>query len=468
MDTKWQPSLKDHPGPKYKALADTLKDGIRVGALPAGSKLPPVRDLAWKLSITPGTVARAYTILTDAGICEATVGRGTFVANLPTMPEPDPMAINGVPHGSGGLTPDVRLLSPALPNMGQAELIRELMKRVAIDPPSGLMHYPSREGFKPAREAVVDWLAGAPIGALSEEDVVLCHGGQNGISLALQTILTGHRPVILVEELAYPGFRRAAELLRAEVIPVPMDEDGIIPEALQEEAQKHGAQALCTSCEVHNPTAIFTPESRRREIAAVAERNDFQILEDDCYRMGPSQAPTYRMLAPRRGWYVSSISKTLTPALRIGFTIAPHQCGAGLRRSAENGFFGLATPLGDLTMMLLQDPRTRIIAEKVRAEIERHVKCMVNHLGAHDLTWREDVPIAWLKLPTGWRAGAFCQAAAEHSIKIRPAEEFACRDARVPHAVRIAINAQLPFERFEGAMETLRDLLDNPPERIGV
>ncbi|MEL7206516.1 MAG: PLP-dependent aminotransferase family protein, partial [Pseudomonadota bacterium] len=48
------------------------------------------------------------------------------------------------------------------------------------------------------------------------------------------------------------------------------------------------------------------------------------------------------------------------------------------------------------------------------------------------------------------------------------AEEFACRDARVPHAVRIAINAQLPFERFEGAMATLRDLLDNPPERIGV
>ena len=281
-------------------------------------------------------------------------------------------------------------------------------------------------------------------------------------------MLTGPKPVVLVEELAYPGFRRAAELLRAEVVPVPMDENGIIPEALEELAQLHEAQALCTSCEVHNPTAIFTPEQRRHEIAAVAERYDFQIIEDDCYRMGPFRAPSYRMIAPQHGWYISSISKTLTPALRIGFAIAPDGKGAGLRMAAENGFFGLAAPLGDLATLLLRDPRTVRMAEKVRADVARHVKSMVNHLGAHDLTWLEDVPIAWLRLPQGWRAAAFCQAAADEGIKLRPAEDFACRNARAPHAVRIAINAQLPFERFENAMATLRNLLDNPPERIGV
>lgn len=468
MNTKWQPTLSDHPGPKYKALADTLKDGIRVGALAPGSRLPPVRDLAWKLSITPGTVARAYTILTDAGLCEATVGRGTFVADGRVAKSYEPIFDDSVQHGSGGLTGDLKLLSPALPNMGQAGLIRELMHRVAEEPTSGLMHYPSRDGFRPARDAVVRWMAGSPIGALQEEDIVLCHGGQNGVSLAMQAILTGQKPVILIEDLAYPGFRRAAELLRAEVVPVPMDDDGIIPEALEELIQKHEAQILCTSCEVHNPTVIFTPEARRVEIAAKAERHNVQIIEDDCYRMGPFRAPSYRQIAPSHGWYVSSISKTLTPALRIGFAIAPHGRGSGLRMAAENGFFGLATPLGDLATLLLNDPRTAQIAERVRAEIERHVLCMVNHLGTYDLTWRDDVPIAWLRLPTGWRAASFCRAAAERSIKLRPAEDFACRDARAPHAVRIAINAQLPFDRFEHAMVTLRELLDNPPERIGV
>ncbi|MEO0372492.1 MAG: PLP-dependent aminotransferase family protein [Pseudomonadota bacterium] len=468
MDTKWQPTLSDHPGPKYKALADALKDGIRAGALPAGSRLPPVRDLAWKLSITPGTVARAYTMLTDTGLCEATVGRGTFVAQSRISSIHDPIFDDSVPHGTGGISGDAKFLSPALPNMGQAELIRELMMTVAREPTSGLMHYPSRESFRPAREAVVGWLAGSPIGALKEEDIVLCHGGQNGISLAMQSILTGSKPVVLVEELAYPGFRRAAELLRAEVIPVPMDENGIIPEALEELARLHEAQALCTSCEVHNPTAIFTPEARRLQIAALAERYDFQIIEDDCYRMGPFRAPSYRQIAPHHGWYISSISKTLTPSLRIGYAIAPQSKGTSLRMAAENGFFGLAAPLGDLATLLLRDPRTKRMAERVREDVAKHVKCMVNHLGAHELRWMEDVPIAWLRLPQGWRAGSFCQAAADRGIKLRSAEDFTCRNAHAPHAVRIAINAQLPFDRFDSAMATLRALLDNPPERIGV
>ncbi len=382
--------------------------------------------------------------------------------------EPAPIEVDAVPHGSDGLTEDANCYSPALPNMGQAQLIRDLMTRVAEDPPSGLMHYPSRATFKPAREAVVTWLKGTPLGLLDQDDIVLSHGGQNGISLALQTILTGPRPVVLVEDLSYPGFRRAAELLRAEVVPVPMDADGLIPDALERLARQHDAQVLCTSPEVHNPTGLFTPESRRRDIAEVARRCGLQIIEDDCYRMGTARAPTYRMIAPERGWYVSSISKTLTPALRIGFVVAPDGQGAGLRRSAEHGFFGLATPLADLAALLLAHPQSDILTGAVTREISRFVQLLVNHLGGYDITWRQEVPFVWLRLPEGWRASAFCQAAAEAGIRLRPSEDFACRDARAPHAVRIAINAQLPLDRFESAMATLRDLLDNPPERIGV
>ena len=93
---------------------------------------------------------------------------------------------------------------------------------------------------------------------------------------------------------------------------------------------------------------------------------------------------------------------------------------------------------------------------------------MVNHLGGYDLNWRLDMLIAWLRLPKGWRASAFCQAAAARGIKLRSSEDFICRDARPPHAVRIALNAQLPIARFDAAMAELRDLLDNPLEQIGV
>jgi len=264
------------------------------------------------------------------------------------------------------------------------------------------------------------------------------------VSLALQSILSGRTPVILVEELSYPGFRRAAALLRADVISIPMDSDGMIPEAIAAVAKSHDVQAICTSPEVHNPTGLFTPVTRREEIVEVARAHDIQIVEDDCYRMGASRAPSYRMLAPER---------PSVPALR---------------RSAEHGFFGLATPLADLAERLLAEPKAAECAKEVNAVFSKYVHTCVNALGCYDLTWHKDVPFVWLRLPEGWRASAFCQAAEVEKVQIRPAEEFAGREARAPHAVRIAINAQIDHDHFEDAMMRLRELLDYPPERIGV
>ena len=477
MDTIWLPNISQREGPKYKALAEAIREAIAGGTLAIKQKLPPVRDLAWDLKITPGTVARAYTLLTDEGLLDAAVGRGTFVA----APKPAPAStadsletatylvdVVTRPNTIDRQPEVVRLTSPQLPDVGQAALIQKLMGQVAANPQSGVMHYPNRTTFKPARTAVLNWLRGTPLGPVDQEDIVLSHGGQNGLCLALQSILSGRDPVILVEELAYPGFRRAATLMRADVIAIPLDDHGMIPEAIAAVAKSRKVQAICTSPEVHNPTGLFTPLSRREEIAEVARAHDIQIIEDDCYRVGRSRAPSYRQIAPERGWYVSSISKTLTPSLRIGFVIAPKRSVPTLRRSAEYGFFGLATPLADLTERLLNDPEAATCAEKVNAVFSRYVQSCVNHLGGYDLTWHKDVPFVWLRLPEGWRASAFCQAAEAAKVQIRPAEEFSGREARAQHAVRIAINASIDQDHFDAAVMRLRELLDNPPERIGV
>jgi DNA-binding transcriptional MocR family regulator len=471
MDTIWQPSLLTGPGPKYKAVMQAIRSSIAANSLMPGEKLPPVRDLAWKLGITPGTVARAYTLLTDDGTLMAEVGRGTFVAkpqvHVPLMRDV-PIEVDSATHNAAAQDDQVNLFSPHLPSVGQAPLIRALLAEVAQDPPSGVMHYPTRAGSRPARAAAAQWLSSAHLGAVDAEDIVLAHGGQNAILVIFQAVLRGRKPAVLVEELAYPGFRRAAEMLRAEVIPVAMDADGIIPEALEAAAKAHDAQVLCTSPEVHNPTCGFTPLARRAALATIARRHDMQILEDDCYRLGAAHAPAYRTLAPERSWYVSSLSKSITPALRFGIAVAPPGQAPLLRRTAEYSFFGLATPMTDLCAKLLVDPRLDAITTKARDGISLYVRSAVNILGAYDIAWRADVPFLWLRLPEGWRAGAFVQAAEAQGVRIRPAEEYASRDARVPHAVRFAINAGVPLASFEAAITRLRDLLDNPPELIGV
>ena len=470
MDTIWQPVLKTGSGPKYKGVVAEIREGIAKGVLAVGQKLPPVRDLAWTLQITPGTVARAYSILTDEGVLRAEVGRGTFVAT-PATEEPslNMIEMDAVVHGTGGETDQVNLNSPHLPSVGQAELIGDLLGKIAKNPPSGVMHYPSQRGAEPARAAMAHWLADVPAGSITADDLVLTLGGQNAVMLVFQTILTGRRPVIFVEDLAYPGFRRAADALRADVVGIEMDADGILPDALAAAAKRYpDAQILCTSPEVHSPTCGFTPATRREEIVAVTRRYDLQIVEDDCYRLGRSEGPCYRQIAPERGWYLTSLSKSLTPALRIGCAVAPKGRAGALQRSAEHAFFGLPTLMSDLCAQLLTHPTLPMISAKGRAGIEAYVKTAVNILGGYDLMWRADVPFLWLHLPIGWRASAFCRAAESEGVQLRAAEEFAARDAQSPHAVRFAVNAGVSLASFERAMRKLLELLDNPPDRISV
>ncbi len=470
MDTIWPDRLPDASGPKYKLVSDTIRRAVDNGRLPVGSRLPPVRELAYQLGITPGTVARAYTVLTDAGVLEAAVGRGTFVADRAGADTPgDPIEIDVIAHNTNDPDPhSVNLFSPHLPSVGQSQLIGRLLADVAAAPPSGLMHYPSQAGAKPAREAVLHWLADLPLGSVRERHVVLANGGQNAIALVMQSVLHGRRPAVLVEELAYPGFRRSAELLRADVVPVAMDDHGVIPEALDQAARNHDAQLFCTTPEMHNPTGIYTPEPRRAALAAVARRHEMQILEDACYLVRDARAPSYRMIAPERSWFVSSFSKCLTPALRFGFGIAPDGQAARLRRAAEHGFFGVSTPMTDLVTKLLRHPQLPALETEIRRITNSYLQAAVNILGVYDLGWQAEAPFVWLTLPAGWRASAFCLAAEAQGVRIRPAEDYACRNARSPHAVRLAINAGISLESFEAAMLRLRDLLDNPPDRIGV
>lgn len=467
MSTIWPQDLGDTKGPKYKKLADTIRSAVESGELSVATKLPPVRELAYQLGITPGTVARAYSILTAEGVLQAEIGRGTYVAAKQKPVLDDVWArqlhiheVNNPGH--------ISLFSPRIIDVGQVAAIRKALRQVAEGPDLSFLSYPTRSAYQPVRQAVVNWLSELPLGSLNEQDVVLTHGGQSGLMVVMQAVLQGAQPTILVEDLSYAGFRRAAELLRARVVGVAMDEKGILPDALEKAARKTGALVLCTSPEVHNPTGLYTPLERRQEIVRVARRNNIQIIEDDCYRMGDPRASSYRALAPELGWHVSSISKTLTPALRVGFALAPQGRGPDLRRVAEHSYFGIAQPLAALTCILLGDPKTKDLVRTIQKEMARYVRVAVNTLGGFDLTWDDQVPFVWLRLPSGWRSAAFTRAAEAQGVQIRSADEFALRDGRAPNAVRIAINGHVSLDAFEDAMLRLRALLDNPPEQISV
>jgi DNA-binding transcriptional MocR family regulator len=476
FDTKWTPDLS-HAGTrsKYEALAHTIREGVLTGQLQPGMQLPPVRDLAYRVGVTPGTVARAYRLLVDDRVLVACVGRGTFVADRPVYIPPG-LTEDIAQNMSPSLLADFQmeqvspgyLVSPRMPDMGQAALMGRVLAEVAAHPAQLLMRYPSRTtdaGARAAFHAVLDQEA---VGLATIEDVVLSHGGQNAVVMIMQTVLHGPTPAIIVDELSYNGFRSAAELCRAEVFSVLWDDEGPIVEAFVQLVRQHRVQLYCTAAEVCNPTTRATSPARRAQIAEVARHHGVHVIDDDCYSRTQRLGPSYRALLPDLGWYVTSPSKSLTPSLRIGFAVAPQTYARALVRTATGHSFGVSQLVCHTYASVMAAPELGGIIAAVNNRISQDVACAVKVLDGYNLAWADGAPFVWLALPSPWRAGAFVDAAKTCGVMLKSAEAFVQRDSRMVHAVRIAVNGEITHAHFQSAMIQLRGLLDAPPARIAV
>lgn len=460
MNTIWIPDLTQSTGPKFLALSRALRDAIRAGSLVPGMQLPPVRDLAFRLGVTPGTVARAYQLAVQEGMLAATVGRGTFVAATQPRLGPTQALFTDRPRLPGNA---VDLRAPLLPDVGQTAAIGEAMAGIAHEMKADWLDYPGQQDELPLRAAVCDWIGMREIGPFGPDDIALTNGGQNAIALILLCCLRGDRPVVLTEELAYPGFRHAARLARAEVVGVDLDAEGIIPEALEIACRRHGAQVLCLTVEAQNPTAARMGPVRRAQIAEIARKYDLQIIEDDCYSVPATEFPALRALAPERCWFVGSWSKTVSAALRFGYVVCPVGMGSTGRLTAQHSFFALSRLLSEVVLHMLQSGQADRLRADVQKELGQRTQLMVNTLGTQDLGWQKGLPFLWLPLPSGWRTSSFARAAEADGVLVRSADEYSLIHGRAPHAVRLAVNGMISRSDLGGAVERLARLLVSPP-----
>ena len=457
-ETIWKPDLAAYPGPKYLALSRALREAIRSGELSEGAQLPTVRDLAWVLGVTPGTVSRAYALATQEGLLAATVGRGTFVAaRAPKLGPTQALYLEREPGGG------IDLRAPRLPDVGQAEAISAVLSELSREIARDWVDYTTQRQELPLRAAVCDWLGDRMLGSIGPDDIALTAGGQNAIGLILQCCLRGERPVVLAEELAYPGFRYAARLARADVIGVETDAEGLIPEALEAACRRNGAQVLCVTPEAQNPTGVRMTVERRHKIVELARHFDLQVIEDDCFSLSESDWPTLRALAPERVWHVGSLSKTVSAALRFGYVVCPAGMGETGRIAAQHTFFALSKPVSDICLHLFRNGSAAKIRALVAQELAGKVQMTVDALGGFDLTWQPGLRFAFLRLPQGWRGSTFAREAEAAGVLVRSADEFALSHGRAPHAVRLALAGHVPDADFQGAMTRLAGLLSRPP-----
>jgi len=453
--------LQGRTGPRYRALADAIAAAIADGRLARGAKLPPQRGLADRLGVTVGTVGRAYDLGVQRQQLTAHVGRGTFVAEgEPGALVHDFMAAQDVPEfDPRHSTMDLRTNQPV--SAGYGELARATRDAFAeADPAAALLAYPPTAGHARDRAAGARWLARHGVEARAEE-VIVTAGAQGGLTTALAALA---RPgdTLLAAALSYPHFHDLAGLAGLRRHPVEVDDHGLCPDALDAACRDSGARLLVANLTLHNPTGAVMSEDRRRALVAVARRHDLWIVEDDVYALLLDQRPpALRTLAPERTVYVTSVSKTLAPGLRLGFLLAPPRLHARLLDAQHTLLLGAPTPGAKLFRHWLRsglaDRAVRFQRDETRA---RHALAR-EALGPLAPNGEGAGHHLWLRLPGRWRAGTLVERLKAADVHVLAGDLFAYGRARVPHALRLSLSAAADRASLERALRLLRHTVEH-------
>jgi DNA-binding transcriptional MocR family regulator len=423
-----------------------LAGDISEGRLSIGQRLPTHRDLARQLGVTIGTVTRAYGEAERRGLVCATVGRGTFVkAPISRMPRRSEM-------GDGIV--DLRSNYPAL--AASASALSESLASLAHDPGiSELLRYQEHAGLFRHRAAGAQLIARSGM-SLSPDRILVTAGGQHAITVALLT-LAQPGDVVLTEELTYHNFKAVAQRLKLRLHGVPLDHEGLVPEAFEEACRKLSPRALYCTPTLQNPTAAIMSEARRIRIAEIAAGHGVTILEDDILGF---LAPEHRPLSAfARGpaCYLSSVSKSFAPGLRLGFLAVPEGESARYAEAIRMTCW-MASPLaGEIVCRWVEDGTDERLIATQREENAARIRIAGERLGRLMPSSHPAAPHLLLRLPPPWRADRFQQEAFGAGVALTTAEPFAV-GGEAPEAIRICLGAAASRQLLDKALTTIAQL----------
>lgn len=309
----WKPDRKQLEKPYYRSLYRDLEQKILSGELPEGTKLPPQRELADFLDLNYSTITRVYNYCRKKGLIYGITGSGTFVA----------------PHASSSITIDGPQSGDSLIEMGfisgfpelskpVERAIHEIIKKKYL---KNLLSYEYPYGFPHHRSRASDWLSCLGVSA-DPDHTAIFSGAENALTIALLSLFhPGDR--IAVDSYTYSNFIELARMTGLQLVPVDGDEKGMVPSALEEACLKAMVKGIYLMPDGSNPTNMFLPLSRKKELAHVIRTFQLRLIEDDLYGWmrlaeGKELTPFHELLG-EGVFYIASLTKCLSPGLRIAY-----------------------------------------------------------------------------------------------------------------------------------------------------
>lgn len=298
-------------------LRRELRDVIRSGQLSAGERLPSSRALAGELGVSRGMVIECYAQLQAEGFLTTRTGSATWVA----AGAQEPVGLSSRVPPSPSLLVDFRHSVPDLasfPRRDWSWALREGCRRASVTE----LDYGDPRGTVALREVLAGYLRRVRGAVVDPERILICTGCGQGINLVLQALARDGVGRAAIEDPGDDDHRAISERLGLKAISVPVDENGIDVGALG----ATGARALILTPTHQFPTGVALAPDRRQALVAWANEQDATIIEDDYdaeLRYDRAPVGALQGLAPNRVALLGTVSKSLAPALRIGWIVCP-------------------------------------------------------------------------------------------------------------------------------------------------
>lgn len=433
--------------PKYRKIMDSIKGKISSGEWPIGSKIPSQRVLAQAFGVNRSTVIAALEELTADGLIKGKLGMGTVVVNntwtlLATTPPPDwsEYIKSGLHKPSMATVQEINKseFHPNLIQLGKGELspdmfpietMKEVMGRVT-EKLNGF-GYEEPRGYFPLRQAVSEYVARHGIVA-SPSSVLIVSGALQALQLISVGLL--HRgSTVFLEQPSYLYSLHVFQSAGMKLTGVQLDRQGMVVQSIYAKRKQENGAILYTNPCFHNPTGILMTDKRRLELLRMCEEERLPIIEDDIYRELWTKEPPPLSLKARdkhgHVLYIGSLSKTLTPGLRIGWVVGPEPVIERLADIKMQTDYGASSLSQRVAEEWLASGRYEEHMKQVREQLVLRQKVAIHALEKHMsklATW--EVPAGgffiWLKIVGKLSMIELFHTAMRHGILLNPGNMY--------------------------------------------
>ncbi|MEO2281527.1 aminotransferase-like domain-containing protein [Pseudoalteromonas pernae] len=461
----------------YQQVIDLIKDMQAHGTLSAGEKLPSLRSMANKLSISIPTVQQAYQELERQGVVSAREKSG-FYLNLASAPcnqlgrialARQPVEVNkqvlieqvfeGL-HRSGVVP--LGIANPVAVSSTDKALSRT-MRRVMNVAGKKAINYGPHDGFSALKKQIINRYLDFAIGVNGDE-LIITNGAQEALHIAVQCV-TQMGDIVAVESPCYFGIIEMLESLGLKVIEIPMcPQEGLCLEDLERAFSEHEIKACIFSTSISNPLGSKMPNARRQQLVRVVEQHGAVLIEDDVYGELAYEAddakPAQYFSTMGNVITCSSLSKTAAPSYRVGWMIAGKfapqarrlkramSCASSLMNQwALYEFMNSGDYDKNLRVMR---QRLALNKERMRALVQRHFPegtRMTNPQGGC---------VLWIQLPSNYDVIALFHKALDCGISITPGAIFSATD-KYRQCMRLSYGVEWS-EKIEKAVALLGTL----------